>query len=88
MKKILTIILVVALVLSLTACDLGQLLDNAKKPGDTHSPKPDYSYTKGDDDKGSTATTSTNGSADASGIRPEFKDAMYRYIKDREAKEQ
>lgn len=79
MKKILTMILVVALVLSLTACDLGQLLDNVQKPGDTHSTKPDYTYTKGNDDNGSTATTSTSGSADASGIRPEFKDAMDAY---------
>ena len=79
MKKILTMILVVALVLSLTACDLGQLLDSAPKPSDAHSTKPDYTYTKGDDDKGSTATTSANASADANGIRPAFKDAMDAY---------
>lgn len=79
MKKILAMILVVALVLSLTACDLGQLLDNAQRPSDTHFTKPDYTYTKGDDDKGGTATTSTNDNADASGIRPEFKDAMDAY---------
>ena len=42
MKKILVLLLAITLMLSLAACDIGQILDNTKKPDDTQSAKYDY----------------------------------------------